>query len=385
MIRVDLRTVALEVPPQDVITRDNVPVTVTAVVYFRVVHPSAAVVQVEDYTEAASQIAQTTLRSILGQHSLDESSPSEIRSTRSCRRSSTSRPSRGASRCRWSRSRTSSCPGRCSGRSAGRRGRARAPGQDHQRSGRVRGRREARPGRRHHRREPDRPAASLPQTLLEVSSSENSTTILPVPMEIVRPSPREGARGRACAATTGRRADEAPAARPHRAPAPDPSPRVLQQRAVRPGPSCVRRHAQRRSAVDRVGARASTSACRLAAGRRRGHRPSRRQPDAARTRDGRADRRDARCRARGARRRARPSGMYISNAVTGEGFAPRTGLRRSRIAELLPSATMPTSGPRTAGGRAPREPEARALRVARVAARLREEAASSPPGATWPS
>jgi regulator of protease activity HflC (stomatin/prohibitin superfamily) len=72
MIRVDLRTVALEVPPQDVITRDNVPVTVTAVVYFRVVHPSASVVQVENYTEAASQIAQTTLRSILGQHELND-------------------------------------------------------------------------------------------------------------------------------------------------------------------------------------------------------------------------------------------------------------------------------------------------------------------------
>ena len=62
MIRVDLRTVALEVPPQDVITRDNVPVTVTAVVYFRVVHPSAAVVQVENYTEAASQIGRASCR-----------------------------------------------------------------------------------------------------------------------------------------------------------------------------------------------------------------------------------------------------------------------------------------------------------------------------------
>ena len=60
------------VPQQDVITNDNVPVQVTAVAYFRVIHPSAAVVQIEDYMEATSQIAQTTLRSVLGQHSLDE-------------------------------------------------------------------------------------------------------------------------------------------------------------------------------------------------------------------------------------------------------------------------------------------------------------------------
>jgi regulator of protease activity HflC (stomatin/prohibitin superfamily) len=72
MVRVSLRTVVLDVPPQDVITRDNVSVKVNAVVYFRVVHPINAVVQVENFLYATSQEAQTTLRSILGQAHLDE-------------------------------------------------------------------------------------------------------------------------------------------------------------------------------------------------------------------------------------------------------------------------------------------------------------------------
>ena len=72
MVKVDLRTITLNVPPQDVITRDNVPVRVNAVAYFRIVEPKAAVVQVENYMSATSQISQTTLRSVLGQHTLDE-------------------------------------------------------------------------------------------------------------------------------------------------------------------------------------------------------------------------------------------------------------------------------------------------------------------------
>ena len=72
MVKVDLRTVTLNVPPQEVITKDNVPVRVNAVAYFRIVEPKAAIVQIENYMVATSQIAQTTLRSVLGQHSLDE-------------------------------------------------------------------------------------------------------------------------------------------------------------------------------------------------------------------------------------------------------------------------------------------------------------------------
>jgi regulator of protease activity HflC (stomatin/prohibitin superfamily) len=72
MVRVDLRTITLQVPPQEVITKDNVPVRVNAVAYFRVVDATAAIVEVADYGLATSQIAQTTLRSVLGQHMLDQ-------------------------------------------------------------------------------------------------------------------------------------------------------------------------------------------------------------------------------------------------------------------------------------------------------------------------
>jgi regulator of protease activity HflC (stomatin/prohibitin superfamily) len=72
MVRVDLRTIVLDVPTQDVISRDNVSVKVNAVVYFRVLDPERAIIQVEDYMLATSQLAQTTLRSVLGQHELDE-------------------------------------------------------------------------------------------------------------------------------------------------------------------------------------------------------------------------------------------------------------------------------------------------------------------------
>jgi regulator of protease activity HflC (stomatin/prohibitin superfamily) len=72
MVRVGMRTVVMDVPPQDVITRDNVSVKVNAVVYFRVVHPQNAIVQVENFHYATSQLAQTTLRSVLGQVDLDD-------------------------------------------------------------------------------------------------------------------------------------------------------------------------------------------------------------------------------------------------------------------------------------------------------------------------
>lgn len=72
MVKVSLRTVAMDVPPQDVITKDNVTIKVNAVVYFRVVDPEKAIIEVEDYLYATSQLSQTTLRSILGESELDE-------------------------------------------------------------------------------------------------------------------------------------------------------------------------------------------------------------------------------------------------------------------------------------------------------------------------
>ncbi len=72
MVRVELRTVVFDVPPQDVITRDNVSVKVNAVVYFRVIDPQKAIIQVANFLEATSQLSQTTLRAVLGKHELDE-------------------------------------------------------------------------------------------------------------------------------------------------------------------------------------------------------------------------------------------------------------------------------------------------------------------------
>jgi regulator of protease activity HflC (stomatin/prohibitin superfamily) len=72
IVKVDLRVIVMDVPSQDVISRDNVSVKVNAVVYFRVIDPEKAIIQVEDYLAATSQLAQTTLRSVLGQHELDE-------------------------------------------------------------------------------------------------------------------------------------------------------------------------------------------------------------------------------------------------------------------------------------------------------------------------
>src|SRR6476469_46595 len=72
IVEVDLRTITLNIPPQEVITKDNVPARVNAVAYFRIIDPKAAIVQVENFMSATSQIAQTTLRSVLGQHLLDE-------------------------------------------------------------------------------------------------------------------------------------------------------------------------------------------------------------------------------------------------------------------------------------------------------------------------
>jgi regulator of protease activity HflC (stomatin/prohibitin superfamily) len=72
MVRVDLRTIVLDVPTQDVISRDNVSVKMNAVIYFRVIDPEKAIIQVANFLEATSQLAQTTLRSVLGKHELDE-------------------------------------------------------------------------------------------------------------------------------------------------------------------------------------------------------------------------------------------------------------------------------------------------------------------------
>ena len=116
MVKVDLRTVTLNVPPQEVITKDNVPVRVNAVAYFRIVEPKAAIVQVENYMNATSQIAQTTLRSVLGQHVLDELLSERDKINAILQTIIDEPPRPGASRSRSSRSRTSRSRATCSGR-----------------------------------------------------------------------------------------------------------------------------------------------------------------------------------------------------------------------------------------------------------------------------
>jgi regulator of protease activity HflC (stomatin/prohibitin superfamily) len=103
MVRMDLRVVTINVERQEVMTRDNVPVTVDAVVYFRVVDPQAAVVKVENFLKATSLIAQTTLRSVLAKRPWMTCFRSASRSTRSCRRSSIAKPNRGESKSQRSR------------------------------------------------------------------------------------------------------------------------------------------------------------------------------------------------------------------------------------------------------------------------------------------
>ena len=114
MVKVPLRTVVHDVPPQDVITKDNVSIKVNAVVYFRVIDPMKAIIDVENYLYATSQLSQTTLRSVLGQAELDDLLSTGRRSTSGSRRSSTCTRSRGASRYRTLRSRTSICRRKCS-------------------------------------------------------------------------------------------------------------------------------------------------------------------------------------------------------------------------------------------------------------------------------
>jgi len=104
MVKVDLRVIVLDVPTQDVISRDNVSVKVNAVIYFRIVDPEKAVIRVANVFEATSQLSQTTLRSVLGQHELDDMLAERANIFRAC---STSELITGVSRSRTLRSSTS--------------------------------------------------------------------------------------------------------------------------------------------------------------------------------------------------------------------------------------------------------------------------------------
>jgi regulator of protease activity HflC (stomatin/prohibitin superfamily) len=120
MVRVDLRTIVHDVPKQDVITRDNVSVRVSAVLYFRVIDPARSIIQVANFFEATSQLAQTTLRSVLGSTSWTRCWPSAKSSISTSSRCSTRRPTPGASRWPTSKSSTSTWTNRWCGRSRAR-------------------------------------------------------------------------------------------------------------------------------------------------------------------------------------------------------------------------------------------------------------------------
>ncbi len=112
-IRIDLRTITMDIPSQDVITKDNVSLKVSAVLYFRVLDPNRAVVAVQNYSSPRRRMPRPRCAACAARRSSTSSSPSGRRSTRTCSRSSTSTPSRGGSRwCRW-RSSSSTCPRRC--------------------------------------------------------------------------------------------------------------------------------------------------------------------------------------------------------------------------------------------------------------------------------
>ena len=195
MVRVDLRTITLNVPPQEVITKDNVPAKVNAVAYFRIVDPSAAVVQVENFLVATSQIAQTTLRSVLGQPELDELlSEREKINALLQEIIDEQTAARGESRSRSSRSRTSRSRRHAAGDGAPGRGRARAPRQGHQRRGRVPGVRAA--ARRRDRDRGARRSRSSCATCRRCSRSANdqaTTIVFPAPTAPSTPSGRPSA------------------------------------------------------------------------------------------------------------------------------------------------------------------------------------------------
>ena len=189
MVKVDLRVIVLDVPTQDVISRDNVSVKVNAVVYFRIVDPAKAIIQVANPFEATSQLAQTTLRSVLGQHELDDDAvaarqaerghPAHPRPVDGClghqgreRRDQARRPEREHDP--------------RDGEAGG--SRAHAPREDHPRRGREAGGGAAgRSGARCSDAEPKALQLRYLQTLADISSEKTTTIVFPLPMDLLRP------------------------------------------------------------------------------------------------------------------------------------------------------------------------------------------------------
>ena len=189
MVKVSLRTITMDVPPQDVITRDNVSVKVNAVIFFRVLDAAKAVISVEDYLYATSQMAQTTLRSVLGQQELDDLLASREKINEELTRiidQHTEPVGREGGRGRGEERRPA--PGHAARDVQAGRGRARAARQGDQRRGRV-------PGRGQAGARPPRCSSRFPiavqlrylQTMREVASERNTTTFFPLPIDLFTP------------------------------------------------------------------------------------------------------------------------------------------------------------------------------------------------------
>ena len=186
MMKIDLRVVTMDVPAQEVITRDNVTIKVNAVIYFKVVDPNMAVVKVLDYIRATSQIAQTTLRAragpvrpgrATGPAGADQPPPPADHRRADGALGREGQRGRGEGR--------GAAPDDAASHGQAGRGRAREAGQDHPRPGRVRGLRA--PGRCGRHAQPQTTALQLRylQTLTEIAVEKNSTIIFPVPIDLI--------------------------------------------------------------------------------------------------------------------------------------------------------------------------------------------------------
>ncbi len=188
MVRVDLRIQVIEIPSQDVISRDNVSMKVDAVLYFNVVDPERAIIQVQRYLPATNMLAQTTLRAVLGQHELDEmlserkKLSTDVQSILDTQTESLGHqghqrrdPDRRADGQHGARHRQAGGGG------------ARPPGQDHPRGGRVPGVADARQRGQDPVEHPAAMQLRYLQTLTEIGAEQNSTVVFPMPIDIIRP------------------------------------------------------------------------------------------------------------------------------------------------------------------------------------------------------
>ncbi len=219
MVKIDLRTVTLAIPPQEVITKDNVPVRVTAVTYFRVVDPQSAVTQIENYLVATSQIAQTTLRSVLGQHSLDELLAERDRVNEILQDIIDKHTAPWGIKISVVEVKDVELP------TTMQRAMARQAEAERERRAKIIGAQGEFEAAEQLSMAADRIAASpialqlrYLQTLLEISTSNNATTILPIPIDILRPL-QEAAK----AITAAPPPPPAPAPAPPPAPGPPPT------------------------------------------------------------------------------------------------------------------------------------------------------------------